>query len=105
MIVAENSFPLLSAVGPVPCPRDDSQYTCTPELQGISGEASYTVTRLNPALRSNFPVRALESSVSGAGHFQTAIFEVAVTVGSPGGREGFVKTIQGVAIRVPGPTR
>ena len=68
-------------------------------------EVGYTVTRLSPVPSDAVDMREPEFRVSGADHFQTAYYEVSVTVGSSLGRGGLVNTVQGVAVRVPVPAR
>jgi hypothetical protein len=96
-----DSFPLSLAPGLVPCPVSVGEPECPVVFSGVQQEAVYRISRLAPALFKDFSLREAESKATGVSHFNTAIFEVAVTVGSPRGRSGHAHVIQGVAVRVP----
>ena len=95
------SFSLSSAPGVLQCPDDATRYNCKPALPEGENEAAYVVTRLAPALRKDFDPREAEYRATGAGHFHAAVFELEVTVGSPRGRAGRARIVQGVAVRAP----
>ena len=95
------SFPLSAAPGVLPCRKDATRYRCDPGLQDGENEAAFLISRLAPALRKDFIPREAEHRVTGAGRFQAAIFELEVLVGSPPGRAGHARIIQGVAVRAP----
>jgi sulfite reductase beta subunit-like hemoprotein len=95
------SFPLSSEPGEQLCDSDELQGVCRAAFADAGQNVYPSVTRLAPPLQKGFPMRESESRVSGVGHFDTALFEVAVTVGSPDDRSGVAHVVQGVALRVP----
>jgi hypothetical protein len=101
--VSENpeSFALSGEPGAIPCRGDSSEYNCEASLPVLDAHARYTVTRLSPGWSAVFELRDPESQASGVDHFDTAHFEIAVTVGDATGRLGRLHVVQGVAIRVP----
>jgi hypothetical protein len=96
-----DSFPLSSEPGLLPCPENAATTTCGQAFSSSERDAAYSVSRLAPEFRDDFPLREAESRVSGVDHFNIALFEVAVTVGRRAGRSGRAHVVQGVAVRVP----
>ena len=101
LVQQPDSFPLSIAPGVLPCPGGIEENGCRIGFSGGQQDAVYRISRLAPSMLKDFSLRESESHATGVSHFNTAIFEVAVTVGSPQGRSGHAHVIQGVAVRVP----
>ena len=101
LLQESRSFPLSSAPGVLHCPDDATRYNCKPALPEGENEAAYVITRLAPALWTDFEPREAEYRATGAGHFHAAVFKLEVTVGSAHGRAGRARIVQGVAVRAP----
>lgn len=94
-------FTLREAPGVLRCPEDLSKSVCTPLNFDSDQVGVYSVSRIAPLWWRDFTLRESEAQVTGIGHFNTAIFEVAVTIGAQHGRSATAHVIQGVAVRVP----
>jgi len=60
----------------------------------------YSVSRQEPELLRDFPLRESQSRVSGSGHFSAALFEVRVDIDGGATRLASASVVQGVAIRL-----
>ena len=107
LLQSPDNFLLDTAVGHSNCPLDPKVLDCEFRLLPVpvsaatseSYEIDYRITRQDPLLWQDFPVRASQATVSSSSRFDAAIFEVDVRVDGGRNRRGSAHVVQGVAVR------
>ena len=102
-----DNFLLDTEVGHSNCPPDPKILDCEFRLLPVPVSAStsegyeidYRITRQDPLLWQDFPMRASQAAVPSSRSFDAAIFEVDVRVDGSRTRRGSAHVVQGVAIR------
>lgn len=104
------NFPLQLAPGDAICSAGVIAAGCRQTATTLVAPASaaappgvvlgYSVSRQEPELLRNFPLRESQSRVSGSGHFSAALFEVQVDIDGGASRLASASVVQGVAIRL-----
>ena len=102
-----DNFLLDTEVGHSNCPLDPKILDCEFRLLPIPASATtsegyeidYRITRQDPLLWPNFPIRESQATVSSSSHFDAAIFEVDVRIDGSRSRRGNAHVVQGVAVR------
>ena len=102
-----DNFLLDTEVGHSNCPPDPKILDCEFRLLPVPVSAStsegyeidYRITRQDPLLWQDFPMRASQAAVPSSRSFDAAIFEVDVRVDGSRTRRGSAHVVQGVAMR------
>ena len=102
-----DNFLLDTEVGHSNCPLDPKILDCEFRLLPVPVSAStsegyeidYRITRQDPLLWQDFPMRASQATVLSSRTFDAAIFEVDVRVDGSRKRRGSAHVVQGVALR------
>ena len=102
-----DNFLLDTEVGHSNCPPDPKILDCEFRLLPVPVSAStsegyeidYRITRQDPLLWQDFPMRESQATVPNSRTFDAAIFEVDVRVDGSRKRRGSAHVVQGVAVR------
>ena len=102
-----DNFLLDTEVGHSNCPLDPKILDCEFRLLPVPVSAStsegyefdYRITRQDPLLWQDFPMRESQATVPNSRTFDAAIFEVDVRVDGSRKRRGSAHVVQGVAVR------
>ena len=102
-----DNFLLDTEVGHSNCPLDPKIIDCEFRLLPVPVSAAtsegyeidYRITRQDPLLWQDFPIRESQTTVSSSSSFDAAIFEVDVRIDGSRKRRGSAHVVQGVAVR------
>jgi len=91
------------------CPQGESRPDCdinllpgSTRLHVSAGAAlDYRVTREQPFVYRNFPIRESQQAASSSAAFDAALFEINVHVDGSRERFGSAQVVQGIAVRIP----
>lgn len=107
--LSPENFLLEGGVGYSNCPVGGQGPACdrsllTAPVSAIAPEGvklEYRVTRQDPLLWRDFPIRESQGTASSSGRFDAAIFEIDVRINGSERRLGTAHVVQGIALRVP----
>ena len=104
-----DNFSLEGGVGSTNCPVGVKDLNCYRSELPVPASAvvptgvtlDYRVTRQDPLLWRDFPIREAQNTVSSSNSFDAAIFEIDVRIDGSEKRLGSSHIVQGIAVRVP----